>query len=115
MVFQTAGPHPAVQNGLSGLSTNGVMICLGYLNPSDNGIDSVFFNRFIRNGQHLTGSFGYSQASFLLALNGLVTGRFQVSPLLTKTISLEAALEQGFDELSTHRDIPGKVLDYPSP
>jgi threonine dehydrogenase-like Zn-dependent dehydrogenase len=114
VVFQAAGSVLALETGLQLLSTNGHMVCLGYVDPTKSGMDPTIINRLIRENQRLSGSFGYSRDSFLEACQGLMAGRFQIAPLISGTISLANTRKNGFDAFVRSTRWAGKLLVSPS-
>jgi (R,R)-butanediol dehydrogenase / meso-butanediol dehydrogenase / diacetyl reductase len=113
LVFQTAGSLAALKAGLQSLSTNGHMVCLGYVDSAEREMDPAVFNGMIRENQRLSGSFGYRRDSFLQACEGLIAGRFQIAALVARTVSLANARAEGFDAFVRGTRWAGKLLVSP--
>ena len=113
LVFQTAGSLAAFKVGFQSLSTNGHMVCVGYLGSAEAGIDPGMVNGMIRRNQRLSGSFGYSRESFLQACVGLMTGRYQIDALVARTVSLADVQKNGFEAFVRGIRWAGKLLVTP--
>jgi threonine dehydrogenase-like Zn-dependent dehydrogenase len=111
-VFHTAGSQAAFELGFDLLGQGGRMICIGYL-YSGKGLDPVAFNQLIREEKTVRGSYNYSLDDMKKALSLIVTNEIDPAPFLTRTVTMDSCIRDGFDALTSPDSLPGKVLIKP--
>ena len=109
-VIECAGNNKAVELVCNIVNKGGNIILIGI--SSEN--SSINTNNIVLNEKNILGCHGYNDVIFKKTVDLIITKKINVKPLITKKISLNRIVEDGFEQLRKFPEDNIKILVYPN-